>query len=59
MSPMAWERELNVARRLSGRRWIIDPIDGTKDYLRGCPTWGVLPALEAELRRFVVGGRGN
>ncbi len=30
----------------SGRRWIIDPIDGTRDYLRGIPTWGVLIALE-------------
>jgi fructose-1,6-bisphosphatase/inositol monophosphatase family enzyme len=110
MAPMAWERELNVARRLaaqaggvalslqargirteskpdlspvtaadrecerliahgleeafaedgligeegtlkaaaSGRRWIIDPIDGTKDYVRGCPTWGVLIALEVQ-----------
>jgi histidinol-phosphatase len=31
----------------SGRRWIIDPIDGTRDYLRGIPTWAVLIALEA------------
>ena len=28
------------------RRWIIDPIDGTKGYLRGIPTWGTLLALE-------------
>jgi fructose-1,6-bisphosphatase/inositol monophosphatase family enzyme len=32
----------------SGRRWILDPIDGTKDYLRGNHTWGVLVALEAD-----------
>ncbi len=32
----------------SGRRWIIDPIDGTRDFMRGIPTWGVLIALEAE-----------
>ncbi len=32
----------------SGRRWIIDPIDGTRDFVRGIPTWGVLIALEAE-----------
>jgi len=31
---------------LSGRRWIIDPIDGTVDYIRGIPTWSVLIALE-------------
>ncbi len=30
----------------SGRRWIIDPIDGTLDYLRGIPVWSVLIALE-------------
>lgn len=30
----------------SGRRWIIDPIDGTRDFLRGNPLWSVLIALE-------------
>jgi len=30
----------------SGRRWIVDPIDGTLDYLRRIPTWSVLIALE-------------
>lgn len=30
------------------RRWIIDPIDGTKNYLRGVPVWSVLIALEAD-----------
>lgn len=23
----------------SGRQWIIDPIDGTKNYVRGVPVW--------------------
>jgi len=32
----------------NGRRWIIDPIDGTRDFVRGIPTWGVMLALEAE-----------
>lgn len=31
----------------SGRRWIIDPIDGTRDFLRGLPNWAVLIALES------------
>jgi histidinol phosphatase-like enzyme (inositol monophosphatase family) len=31
----------------SGRRWIVDPIDGTRDYLRGNPLWANLIALEA------------
>jgi histidinol-phosphatase len=27
-------------------RWILDPIDGTKNYLRGVPVWATLVALE-------------
>jgi histidinol-phosphatase len=30
----------------SGRRWIIDPIDGTRDFVRGNRFWCVLIALE-------------
>ena len=30
----------------NGRRWIIDPIDGTRDFVRGNPAWAVLIALE-------------
>ena len=29
----------------SGRRWILDPIDGTKSFVRGVPLWGSLVAL--------------
>jgi histidinol-phosphatase len=29
-----------------GRRWIVDPIDGTKSYVRGIPVWATLLALE-------------
>jgi histidinol-phosphatase len=32
----------------NGRRWIIDPIDGTRDFVRGFPTWAVLIGLEQE-----------
>lgn len=32
----------------SGRRWILDPIDGTAPYSRGIVTWGVLAACEDE-----------
>jgi histidinol-phosphatase len=31
----------------NGRRWIIDPIDGTQGYVRGLPVWATLVALEA------------
>ena len=30
----------------SGRRWILDPIDGTRDFVRGDRGWCVLIALE-------------
>jgi histidinol-phosphatase len=30
------------------RRWILDPIDGTKSFVRGIPAWGTLIALESE-----------
>ena len=29
----------------SGRQWVLDPIDGTRGFLSGTPTWGVLIAL--------------
>ena len=29
----------------SARRWVIDPIDGTKNYVRGVPVWATLIAL--------------
>jgi histidinol-phosphatase len=29
-------------------RWIVDPIDGTKNYVRGNPIWATLLALERE-----------
>jgi histidinol-phosphatase len=42
------------AESRSGRRWIIDPIDGTRDYVRGNPLWANLIALE-EGDKVVVG----
>jgi histidinol-phosphatase len=36
------------------RRWIIDPIDGTKSYVRGVPAWATLVALEVD-GEMVVG----
>jgi histidinol-phosphatase len=29
----------------SPRRWVLDPIDGTKNYVRGVPVWATLLAL--------------
>ena len=36
------------------RRWVLDPIDGTKNYIRGVPVWATLVALQIE-GRVVVG----
>src|SRR5215475_6470249 len=33
---------------MSPRCWIIDPIDGTKNYVRGVPVWATLVGLMAE-----------
>jgi fructose-1,6-bisphosphatase/inositol monophosphatase family enzyme len=32
----------------SGRLWIVDPIDGTRDFVRGLGTWSNLIALEVD-----------
>jgi histidinol-phosphatase len=35
-------------------RWVVDPIDGTRNFSRGIPVWATLIALERE-GRFVCG----
>ena len=37
----------------SQRRWIVDPIDGTKNFVRGVPVWATLIALVDEGRPVV------
>ncbi len=37
-----------TASRESGFRWIIDPIDGTRNFTRGIPYWGTLCGLELD-----------
>lgn len=32
----------------SGLRWVLDPVDGTRAFLSGAPTWGVLIAVADE-----------
>jgi len=38
----------------NGRRWIVDPIDGTRDFIRGTRAWSVLIGLE-EQGKMVAG----
>jgi len=37
--------EFGLHARAGVRRWIIDPIDGTKSFVRGVPLWGTLVAV--------------
>lgn len=38
--------EFGVRREEARRRWILDPIDGTRSFVRGVPLYGVLVAVE-------------
>jgi histidinol phosphatase-like enzyme (inositol monophosphatase family) len=40
--------EFAESKGTSGLTWVIDPIDGTRAYLSGTPTWGVLVAVSNE-----------
>ncbi len=47
------EEGTNIASH-SGRKWHIDPIDGTRDFVRDIPLWAVLIGLEED-GRIVAG----
>ncbi|MBC8044460.1 MAG: histidinol-phosphatase, partial [Rhizobacter sp.] len=49
--------EFGEIKSKSGRRWIIDPIDGTKSFIHGVPMYGVMIGLEVE--KFVQVGVVN
>ncbi len=40
--------EFGVREGASGYQWVLDPIDGTRAFIAGLPTWGVLIALAYE-----------
>jgi myo-inositol-1(or 4)-monophosphatase len=42
--------EIGAATGRSGRRWIVDPLDGTTNYAHGLPIFGVSIALQSEGR---------
>ncbi|OBI81735.1 histidinol-phosphatase [Mycobacterium sp. E740] len=37
--------EFGGTRQFAGRQWVVDPIDGTKNFVRGVPVWATLIAL--------------
>lgn len=40
--------EMGAQAGTSGLTWVLDPIDGTRSYLAGTPTWGVLISVADE-----------
>jgi histidinol-phosphatase len=40
--------EYGVSEAGGSRRWILDPIDGTKNFVRGIPVWATLIALQED-----------
>lgn len=46
--------EMGLERGEAARRWVLDPIDGTKTFVRGVPLWGTLVAL-VEGERVLAG----
>ena len=45
---LSGENRSGGASGAGGRRWILDPIDGTRNYSRGIPIFATLIALEVE-----------
>ncbi len=43
-----WGEEFGQVSGSSGRTWVLDPIDGTRGFISGTPTWGVLISLCGE-----------
>ncbi len=45
--------EFGEKKGTTGRRWILDPIDGTKSFIRGVPLYGTMVAVEIDGRPVV------
>lgn len=45
--------EFGESQGASGYQWVLDPIDGTRAFIAGLPTWGVLIALNYEGKPIV------
>lgn len=45
--------EFGASAGTSGLTWVLDPIDGTRGFVAGTPTWGVLIAVSDENGPFV------
>lgn len=47
------EQDANIASQDDGLRWIVDPLDGTMNYVHGVPNYAVSIALERHGRLLV------
>ncbi|PKP63896.1 MAG: histidinol-phosphatase, partial [Alphaproteobacteria bacterium HGW-Alphaproteobacteria-8] len=45
--------EASATPGASGLTWVLDPIDGTRSFISGAPSWGVLVALNDGLRPVI------
>ncbi|UWR21543.1 histidinol-phosphatase [Sulfitobacter sp. S190] len=45
--------EYGVSEGSSGLTWVLDPIDGTRGFVSGTPTWGVLVAVGTQDGPFI------
>ncbi|PCJ09440.1 MAG: histidinol-phosphatase [Rhodobacteraceae bacterium] len=48
-----WGEEFGQTPGTSERTWVLDPIDGTRGFISGTPTWGVLIALSDQNGPFL------
>lgn len=47
--------ERNPGNKVSGRTWVIDPIDGTVAFIKGLPTWGIQIAfVDNDITQFSI-----
>jgi len=51
-----WGEEHGIVEGSSGRRWVLDPIDGTRGFISGTPLWGTLIGLEDQIAGEVLLG---
>lgn len=45
--------EMGTTEGTSGLTWVLDPIDGTRGFVSGTPTWGVLIAVGGQAGPFL------
>ncbi|MBU1085287.1 MAG: inositol monophosphatase [Candidatus Beckwithbacteria bacterium] len=46
--------EIGFIDHQSDFTWVIDPLDGTKEYIRQIPLWGTILSLETKLKTLVA-----